>query len=332
MRAALLLTAALALPVSAAAEPAPVERPLERSAGHAPASPEGPAARARGPLAARVERLERILDSGTLMDMHGKLQRLLEAASRLQGELEVQAHRLEELRRRQRELYLDLDRRLGALEQAVASLRAAPEASGPEGAAPGSGPTPQVAAASPSAGPATPGVAERVPPIPGGAPAAPPPSLAAVAPPAGEGAGSGGERALAEEEAEEEAYRAAFALLRDGRYQEAMTALRAFLERWPAGRYAGNATYWLGEAHYVTRDFQRAAERFREVVERHPGSPKAPDALLKLGFAQYELHRWAEAARTLEQVLARYPDSTAARLARQRLRRMQEEGRLPGGG
>ena len=50
-------------------------------------------------------------------------------------------------------------------------------------------------------------------------------------------------------------YQAAFNLLKDGRYDDAAVALRDFLARHPTHELASNALYWLGEAHYVRRDF-----------------------------------------------------------------------------
>lgn len=126
--------------------------------------------------------------------------------------------------------------------------------------------------------------------------------------------------------AETEAYRRAFAQLRDGRYREAVAAFTQFLEGYPNSGYASNAQYWLGEAHYVSRDFRTALDEFRKVTDRFPQSNKAPDALLKLGFTQYELGEHAEARKTLTEVISRYPGTTVARLAEQRLRRMGEAG------
>ena len=83
----------------------------------------------------------------------------------------------------------------------------------------------------------------------------------------------------------------------------------------------------MGEAYYVTRDYDQAAASFRAVGERWPNSRKAPDALLKLGFTQYEKKRTSEARATLQQVLVRFPNSDAAKLATDRLAKMTAESR-----
>jgi len=126
---------------------------------------------------------------------------------------------------------------------------------------------------------------------------------------------------------QQRAYDAAFAALKDARYEEAITGFRSLLDSAPAGDLAPNAQYWLGEAHYVTRDYENAASAFAAVAERWPNSGKAPGAMLKLGYSQYELKRPGDAQQTLGRLTARYPDTEAARLAQERIQRISAEQR-----
>lgn len=122
-------------------------------------------------------------------------------------------------------------------------------------------------------------------------------------------------------------YQAAFDLLKDAKYPEAISAFKQYLSSFPQSALADNAQYWLGEAHYVTKQFPDALRDFRTVLERHPDSRKIPDALLKIGYVNYELKNWTEARSALSQVVQRFGDTTAARLAGQRLAKMDSEGR-----
>ena len=122
-------------------------------------------------------------------------------------------------------------------------------------------------------------------------------------------------------------YQAAFDLLKDGKYPEAIGGFKQFLTTFPTSALADNAQYWLGEAHYVTKQYPDALRDFRMVLEKYPDSRKIPDALLKIGFCNYELKNWAEARSALGQVVQRFGDTTAARLASQRLAKMDGEGR-----
>lgn len=121
-------------------------------------------------------------------------------------------------------------------------------------------------------------------------------------------------------------YQAAFELLKEQRYEQAALAFEQFLVSYPESELADNAQYWLAESHYVTREFDDALTSFQKVISDYPRSRKVPDALLKIGYCNYELGRWDDARVSLGQVRADYPETTAARLAGQRLSRMDEEG------
>jgi tol-pal system protein YbgF len=121
-------------------------------------------------------------------------------------------------------------------------------------------------------------------------------------------------------------YQAAFELLKEQRYEPAAMAFQQFLVTYPDSGLADNAQYWLAESHYVTQMFDEAITEFEVVITKFPRSRKVPDALLKMGYCSYELEQWDAARTSLERVEAEYPETTAARLAGQRLERMDEEG------
>jgi TolA-binding protein len=77
----------------------------------------------------------------------------------------------------------------------------------------------------------------------------------------------------------------------------------------------------------VTKQYPDALRDFRTVIEKYPESRKIPDALLKIGYCNYELKNWTEARSALSQVVQRFGDTTAARLASQRLAKLDSEGR-----
>lgn len=124
----------------------------------------------------------------------------------------------------------------------------------------------------------------------------------------------------------EAAYQAAFNLLKDGRYDEAETALREFVAQHPQHELAANAVYWLGEAHYVQRDYPAALAAFESVLRDYPGARKTPDALLKAGYCQHELKRIGPARASLTRVVDEFPDTQAAADARERLQRLPAQG------
>jgi tol-pal system protein YbgF len=121
-------------------------------------------------------------------------------------------------------------------------------------------------------------------------------------------------------------YQAAFNLMKDGRYDEAAVALQDFQARNPQHELAPNALYWLGEAHYVRRDFPAALAAFQGMLRDYPGTRKAPDALLKAGYCQIEMKQAAAARATLGRVVQEYPDSPAAAEAQARLQSIGTQG------
>jgi len=125
---------------------------------------------------------------------------------------------------------------------------------------------------------------------------------------------------------EQQAYDAAFNLLKQGSYDRASKAFKDFIAKYPQSSLRGNAQYWLGQTYYVTRHFREAREEFGKVGKDNTDADKASDALLKVGYSSYELRDWAKARDALGQVSARYPGSAAAKAAEQRLARMKKEG------
>jgi len=126
--------------------------------------------------------------------------------------------------------------------------------------------------------------------------------------------------------ADRDAYQAAFGLLKDGKYSEATTAFTQFMNTYPQSTLLDNAQYWLGEAHYVGKEYTLAARDFQSVLSRYPNSAKAPDAMLKLGYTQYEMKDYKAARSTLTKLTNQYADSKAAVLAQQRIAKMNAEG------
>jgi tol-pal system protein YbgF len=121
------------------------------------------------------------------------------------------------------------------------------------------------------------------------------------------------------------AYQAAFALLKNSQYDQAIAAFQQFVATYPDSSLADNAHYWLGEAYYVNKDFTNALAAFQRVIDKYPQSRKVPDAMLKVGYCDYELKQWQAAKDVLSRLTANYPDTPSGHLAQQRLDKMAGE-------
>ncbi len=223
-----------------------------------------------------------------VLELLSDIEELKSQVRTLRGQLETQGYQLEQMKNAQRQSALDVDRRLRELERRPGGAAAAPAT----GESTLSVPTPR-------AGNVSPATAAAVTTAPRGLPSA----------------------------TEQQQYDAAFALMKQGLYQQAATRFRDFIAKNPNSPLTDNAQYWIGEAAYVTRDFRTALEEFGKVVTSYPQSPKVADALLKIGYTHYELAAYDRAREALNQVVARYPNTAVAKSAQLRLERIAKEGK-----
>lgn len=119
--------------------------------------------------------------------------------------------------------------------------------------------------------------------------------------------------------AAENDYRVAVDLVKAGKHDEAVAALRTFVSRYPQHDYADNAQYWLGESYYAAKDYPRALVEFRTVIETYPRGNKVPDALLKVGYCYQAMGQTQKARAVLEQVVNLYPKTEPAAIAAKKL-------------
>ena len=238
------------------------------------------------------------VDPSAMANLVIQTQELQDEVRTLRGMLEEQSRELENLKRRQRDQYLDLDQRLSDTRNAQ----------------------PVIGASGGSAQPArTQQPAQNVPDV--RAPLESQSQVTGIGQPIAESQSSAA--SAADEKA---AYDMAFQALKELRYADAAEEFQSFLDQYPSSEYADNAQYWLGESYYVTRNYDIALTAFQTLLDRYPESPKGPDALLKVGYTHYELEQWDSARAALTQVQENHPDSTLSRLAENRLRSMRMEG------
>ena len=232
-----------------------------------------------------------------------QVQELQDEVRNLRGQFEEQSRELENLKRRQRDQYLDLDQRLSDVRNSQPVITGGP---------PGTAAT---SAQGSTLNPPAEDVPEVREPLTTGS------SVTGIGQPLAQS------QTPASTAAEEKAaYDRAFQALKDLRYADAAEKFQSFLDIYPNSEYSDNAQYWLGESYYVTRNYDIALTAFQELMDRYPESPKVPDALLKMGYTHYELKQWDRARAALTQVQESYPDTTLARLAESRLRGMRMEG------
>ena len=120
-------------------------------------------------------------------------------------------------------------------------------------------------------------------------------------------------------EEEKRAYESALNQFKLGNYSAAIDLLGQLLVKYPNGKLAPNAQYWIGMGYSGRRDYRNAIAALLKVIQQWPLDPKAADAMLSIASAQEAMGDVKSAQATLQDVLAKYPGSTAADQARLRL-------------
>ncbi|OUS06087.1 tol-pal system protein YbgF [Gammaproteobacteria bacterium 42_54_T18] len=186
----------------------------------------------------------------------------------LRGSLERQAHELEQMKRQQRERYLDLDHRIGQLKKTTAQ-----------------DPVPSIKGALVNELPVALSVEGRV-------------------------------------AKDVKQYDAAYQLLKERKFSEAIFAFQALLADSPSGKKAPYCEYWLGELHLASTpsDLDNAKTHFVRLLTQYPGHGKVPDGMYKLGTVFDKAGDNAKARVTLKRVIKDFPGSQAAKLAKSYLK------------
>lgn len=118
---------------------------------------------------------------------------------------------------------------------------------------------------------------------------------------------------------EQISYLAAYELVKNKQYDNAISAMQTFVQKYPKGGYTANAEYWLGELYLVKRDYPQAIEHFETVLQQFPSSSKSAASMLKVGYAYAAKGDSQEAKRRFQQVVKTYPGTPTAQLATTKL-------------
>lgn len=228
----------------------------------------------------RLSRIERFMQNQGLLELLHQVDTLQQELDGLRGELEVSNHQLEQMRQRQRDLYIDIDRRLQALDSR----------NNPATVNTTSGSTTdvQILNGQPTTGKQPAKIMDN--------------------------------NGQVDSIQMQQQYQQAFQLLKQARYRQATKAFKEFLKAYPDIEYSDNAQYWLAEMLYVKRQYKEAIQQYNALIKNYPDSSKVPDSLLKIGYSYQETGEKDKAKLWYTDVRKRYPQSTAARLAEEKLR------------
>lgn len=279
-----LVTALSVISIASWADPAPVAD-LSRAGGGAVQTPK------YASTADRIAALERIVEAraNAQVAMQQQVSALLDEVSELRGITEMHSYKLEEILQQQRNIYQEIDRRMGA-----------GAASGSTSATPTQSSTPATSA-------------EQAP----------------VGNPAAVVNGGESQTASTADSAnavsssspsESDAYESAVNLvLKDRAYDAAIPAFENFVRTYPDSSYAPNSYYWLGQLFFTKNELLKAKAQFERVVAQYPQSAKAADSLSKLGQLSEREGDTAAAKQFYQLLVSKYPQSKPAKAAKAKL-------------
>lgn len=133
------------------------------------------------------------------------------------------------------------------------------------------------------------------------------------------GRNGNGKEAKAGKSERETLYGAAYATLKEGKYEKARVEFESFLKKYPSTELSDNAQFWIGESYFFEGKYEKAILEYEKVIKNHPEGDRVPQALLKEGLAFAQLGDKASARIVLQQVIKDYPNTSSARTARAKL-------------
>lgn len=206
----------------------------------------------QGNLQKQDERLQQLEASNRrIVDLLNQIDGLKQEIASLRGKIEVLQFNQDEALKRQKDLYMDLDTRLRTVEQARELART--------------------------------------------------------------------EQKNAQSMAEQKALDEATALVKAGKHKEGLAALGKFIQENPQSTRLAEANYWLGVGHSALKDYKSANAAFSEVVSKAADDARAPDALLGLATVAAAQKDNQASRRHLVSIIEKYPQSEAAATARKAL-------------
>lgn len=264
----------------------------------------------------RIQKLDESIKNLGILQLLNQIEKLNAELAQLRGQVEVLTNQNEQLAKRQKDFYLDIDTRLRKLE----GVGDAPPPAGGQPANPPTSP-PGLSQSAITTGGGLANATSIVAPPPTvsyGTPPSQEPSIQS-GPQAGGGRIPGGPAPTFTRDQENKAYDVGSNLFRRNDYIGSIRAFETFTKDFPTSQLVVNAQYWIGIAYFNLKDYSNARSMQESLLKKYPESAKAPDALLAIASVQQETGDNGSARNTLEDIVARFPSSEAAAKARTRL-------------
>ncbi|MET1255772.1 tol-pal system protein YbgF [Aliikangiella maris] len=124
---------------------------------------------------------------------------------------------------------------------------------------------------------------------------------------------------------ERDAFEAAFKLVRNRQYSEAIKGFEEFLTQYPQGSFSDNARFWIGQVYFAQSNLVEAEKQFNLLRQDFPESTKLSTALLKLAEIKTKQGNWEEAKSLYNEIINNY-GGAQQQLARKGLQELKQAG------
>ncbi|WP_444995014.1 tol-pal system protein YbgF [Aliikangiella sp. IMCC44359] len=124
---------------------------------------------------------------------------------------------------------------------------------------------------------------------------------------------------------EREEFEAAFKMVRNRQYAEAVKGFEAFLAKYPQGGFSDNARFWIGQVYFAQSKLEEAEKQFSLLRTEFPQSSKLATAILKLAEIKVKQQKWEEARALYNEVVSNH-SGAQQQLARKGLLDLKQSG------
>ncbi|MCK4501503.1 MAG: tol-pal system protein YbgF, partial [Desulfuromonadales bacterium] len=115
----------------------------------------------------------------------------------------------------------------------------------------------------------------------------------------------------------EQLYQEAIDLIRNKKeYVPGRKMLESFSQKYPDHDLYVNSLYWIGEAFYGEKQYEKSILQLQDVISKFASHSKAPAAMLKQALAFNALGDGENARTTMQKLIEVYPDSAQAEAAK----------------
>jgi tol-pal system protein YbgF len=238
-------------------------------------------------------------------ELYLQIQQLRQEMMELRGTIEEQGHQIRQLKQQGLDRYIDLDRRISVATGGEGSATGLPTDTGFGGGAE------VIDGADPDGSDVVAGAAV---PVTAGGLGQGATSVATAATSSNIGSGDPSRD-----------YQVAYGLVRERKFEDAITAFNVYVQQYPEGRYTPNAWYWLGELHLAVQPQNLVAAKtaFQKLLGDYPDNGKVPAAMYKLATVYFLDGEKQKAKDMLTHVIDRYSNTgnSAVQKSREFLRK-----------